>query len=365
MKPAAAKFLGSFLVTLALVAAAIGSAQILQVQMSHRATATVRVLPGIESGMSVGTEVESVLQTEAGMILSEFILKPVVEKLDLNTAWGKCYNDGQKFKTVESWAILKACLKAAPVPGSVLIQIDVTRDNADETVKIANAVAQAYCDYRVDRRRRIAENTASNLVEISRIPLGKLTAARKKLEAAQGALAPDLRAQPPQRRSGDGAALENARSRYNQATVQIMSRSNQIESAMKSAPPNTNLIARVTVELTRLQADLLAAENDVASESRRLEALREYWAARENFERAEEMFAPFKKAADDAQAARSLSNKPPAVIEDRAERAATIKSHDVSRGALLFGIAGVLLVAGAGVLLSNQTRAGAKNQKVA
>jgi hypothetical protein len=355
MKPAAAKFLGTFLVALALVAAVVGIVQISRVQLIHRATATVHVLPGIEAGMPVGSEVKSVLQTEADMILSEFILKPVIEKLDFNVTWGKRYNDGQKFKSTESGEILKKSIKVSSLPNSALIQIDVTRDDADESVKIANAIAQSYCDYRVDRRRRINENTASNIAQISREPLEKLTAARMKVEAAQDALGADIRANPPQPPTGESKTVRAAQARYNQAMVQIMSRSNQVASITKSASPDTNVIARVEGELAKAQAELASAEKEVNVELQSLEALKAYWNARQNFESVEKMFAPFKKAAEEARAAAALSDKPPAGIENRAERAATIESHDVSRGVVMFGVAVVLLIPGLGVLMSLRT----------
>lgn len=365
MKPAPAKFLGSFLVALAVVAAAVGFTQIRQTQITYRATATIHVLPGIEAGMPVGTEVESVLKTEADMIRSEFILKSVIEKLDLNTVWGKRYNDGQILKTMESCEIAKKGLHIAALPNSALIQIEFTREDADEAVKFANAVAQAYCDYRVDRRRRIAESTASNLVEICKEPLEKLIAARTKLEATQNALAVDIRANPPQVPTGENRTLHAAQSRRNQASIEVMSRSTQLANAAKSASPDTNLIARLTADLSRFQSELAAAENAVNAESQRVEALKEYWRARENFESAERIFAPFKKAADEANAANSSSDKSPATIESRAERAATIESHDMSRGAICFGIAGVLLFVGAGQLWVSRTPTTADNQKVA
>lgn len=363
MKPAPAKFLGSFLVALAIVAVSVGFMQIRRTQITHRATATVHVLPGIETGMPVGTEVEAVLQTEADIIRSEFILKSVIEELDLNTTWGKRYNDGQKLKTMESCEIAKQGLKVASLPNSALIQIEFTREDANESVKFVNAVAQAYCDYRVDRRRRIAESTASNLVAICKEPLEKLNAARAKLVATQNALAADIRANPPQVPTGESKTLHAAQSRRNQANIETMSRSTQLANAAKSAPPDTNLIARLAADLTRFQGELVAAENDVNAEAQRVEALKEYWRAKENFESAERIFAPFKKAADEAKLANSSSDKSPATIESRAERAATIESHDMSRGAISFGIAVVLLLVGVSVLSASRTSAVSGDQK--
>ena len=182
---------------------------------------------------------------------------------------------------------------------------------------------------------------------------------------AQNALAPDIRTNPPALAKNETPALRAAQTRHNQATIQLISRSNRVANATRSASPDTNLIARITTELTRIQAELEAAKKDVNTESERFEALREYWEARENFESAEKMFAPFNKAAAEAQAAGSATNTPPAAIVEHAENTATIKAHDTSRGAISFGVAGVMLLVGAGVLLSNRTPIRSENQKAA
>ena len=363
MKSAPAKFLGSFLVALAVGAAAIGFVQVRQTQVTHRATATVHVLPGIEAGSPVGTEVEAVLQTEAGIIRSEFILKSVIEKFDLNNVWGKRYADGQKLKTTESCEIATKGLNVVAVPDSALIQIEFTREDADESVTLANAVAQAYCDYRVDRRRRIAETTASNLVAFCKEPLEKLNAARTNLEAAQNALAADIRATPPPVPTGENKALNAAQSRRNQASIGVMSRSTQLATATKSATPDAELIARLKSDLAGFQAELVAAESAVKAESQQVEALKTYWRAKENVENAERIFAPFKKVADEALVANSSADKSLATIASRAEHAATVESNDLSRGAVYFGIAGVLLFVGVIQLSAGRKSTSVANQK--
>lgn len=365
MKSAPAKFLGSSLVALSVVAAAVGFVQIRQTQSTFRAMATVHVLPGIETGSPVGTEVKAVLQTEADMIRSEFILKSVIEKLDLNNVWGKRYADGQKLKTTESCEIANKGLNIAAVPDSALIQIEFTREDADEAVAFVNAVAQAYCDYRVDRRRRIAETTASNLVELCREPLEKLNAARTKFESAQNALAADIRANPPPVPTGENKTLNAAQSRRNQASISVMSGTTQLATATKSATPDAELIARLKADLAGFQAALAAAESAVNTESQRVEALKVYWRAKDEVENAERIFAPFKKVADEAAAANSSNDKSLPSIQTRAERAVAVESNNPSRGVEYFTVAGVLLFVGAGKLWNSRKPAGIANQKVA
>lgn len=363
MKPASATFLGSFLVVLALVAVVVGVVQTRPTSGTHRAAAIIHVLPKIETGTPIGTEVQTVLKTEADLVRSEIILSPVVEKLDLNNAWGKRYNAGQKLKTMESCEIAKKRLNLETLPNSALIQIEITGDDAEEAVKIANAVAEAYCDYRVDRRRRIEETTASNLVEMCREPLAKVTAARTNLDAVQMALASEIRANPPPVPTGENKTLRAAQSRHTKATVEVMTRSTQLATATKSATPDTNLIAALTTHLERFQQELAAAANEVNAESQKVERLKEYWQARARVEMAEKIYAPFKKAADDARAENLNSEKSLAVIQSRAEQATLVNTRDLSRGKISFGVGAVLLLAGAGLLASIRTAPKADNQK--
>ena len=371
MNPTAAKFLGTFLIVLALVAAAIGLAQTRRVQLLHRATAVVQLerdetdLPGFKTGMPAGADMDYILKTEAELIPSEFILNPVIEKLDLNSIWGKRYNDRQKFKTTESREILKKCFSVMPVTGAARIQIVVTREAEEETLKIVNAVAQSYCDYRVDRRRKIAENGLAAIAEPFKSAEAKVLAAQKELEAAQGLLPPDLHTNPTQLSNNGSSALRDAQSSHNQARIQSLSLENQLQSAVRSTSPDTNFIAKTKAEITKVQAALVASSEAITAESRRVEALRAYWVAREKLESAGKMFAPFKQKSSEIQASGSSSNKPPANIVERTEKSEEVESRDASSGNLLFGIAGALALLGAGIFLTHRHPVAIENQKVA
>jgi uncharacterized protein involved in exopolysaccharide biosynthesis len=54
------------------------------------------------------------IQTKFEVLQAELILSRVIEELDLNTEWGKQYNNGQKLKTQESLVRLRGQLMLRP-----------------------------------------------------------------------------------------------------------------------------------------------------------------------------------------------------------------------------------------------------------
>jgi capsular polysaccharide biosynthesis protein len=92
------------------------------------------------------------IQTTLEIIQSELVLKRVIDVLDLNTKWGKKYSSGGTLKTAESLQILKQRLQLTPIRNTKLIAITAYSDDKNEAAKIANAVAEAYRDYRFESR---------------------------------------------------------------------------------------------------------------------------------------------------------------------------------------------------------------------
>jgi len=90
------------------------------------------------------------IQTEFQLMQSENVLGRVITKLNLNEAWGKKYNGGAPLKTDETMQILKGNMSLSPERNTKLIDITVYSEDKDETAKLANAIAEAYHDYRID-----------------------------------------------------------------------------------------------------------------------------------------------------------------------------------------------------------------------
>jgi capsular polysaccharide biosynthesis protein len=160
----------------------------------------------VERGGMVGYD-PYFIQTEFELIQSEIILGKVIEDLDLNKEWGKKYANGERLKTSETMALLKGRIDLRPVRNASLIGIRVFGEQAEEAARIANAVAAAYRDFRLNQRVEKAsagirgleaaeeENTAqirrirAEMAELSRAPgtpdTNRLDEAGKRIEGLQ------------------------------------------------------------------------------------------------------------------------------------------------------------------------------------
>ncbi len=78
----------------------------------------------------------------------------MVEALNLNVEWGKKYAGGEAFKTSETMEFLKRRMALSPVRNTKLIEITVYSDDKNEAARIANAVADAYQNYRLDQLKK-------------------------------------------------------------------------------------------------------------------------------------------------------------------------------------------------------------------
>jgi uncharacterized protein involved in exopolysaccharide biosynthesis len=97
------------------------------------------------------------VQTTFEIMQSQVVLSDVIARLDLNAKWGKKYNAGEKLKTDETMAILKGDMMLTPVRNTKLIAITVYSDDPKEAAQIANAIADAYRDYRIQSAHSSAE----------------------------------------------------------------------------------------------------------------------------------------------------------------------------------------------------------------
>jgi uncharacterized protein involved in exopolysaccharide biosynthesis len=126
------------------------------------------------------------IQTTFQIIQSELVLKPVVNNLNLNVEWGKKYFNGETLKTVETMEILKQRLQLAPVKNTKLIAITVYSDDRNEAAQIANAVAKAYQDYRVEARNVLAADTLATLQRQYEEQEKQIQEAQAEVDAAAG-----------------------------------------------------------------------------------------------------------------------------------------------------------------------------------
>jgi uncharacterized protein involved in exopolysaccharide biosynthesis len=113
--------------------------------------ATTRISVGIDDPESYDPYF---IQTELEIIQSEVVLGKVVEALNLNGEWGRKYAWGKTLTTSETVWLLKRRLNLHLVPNSRFLDISVTDGNPVEAAKIANAIAEAYRDFRINQNRQ-------------------------------------------------------------------------------------------------------------------------------------------------------------------------------------------------------------------
>ena len=105
------------------------------------------------------------IQTEFELLQSEMVLGRVIDNFDLNTEWGKKYANGDRLKTAETIALLKARMDLRPVRNTSLVEIRVSSEKPDEAARIANAIAEAYRAHRYEQRTELSKGGIRALEE--------------------------------------------------------------------------------------------------------------------------------------------------------------------------------------------------------
>lgn len=349
-------------VLLLILAAGVGITGFILLRQSEplfQSSAAVRVVRDetdlVELGdrAPAGLDTAFFLQNEAELVRSDLILQKVIERLDLNHEWGNRFNDGQKFKTSETAEMLKARCQVAPEPNDSLLRIRVASDTGPEAMKLAEALATAYCEYRVARRQRIAQDTIDALTVSYQENEAKVRRAAERVEQARQALDPAVRDQnpPPQPASATEGALPELRRALTRMTMIYMAQSNQL-ALSHSLPADERQKLEAQVERTR--AALTDTNAAVQGEARKQETLRAYWLARLELEKAETMFAPYKDTVAAKRSELGSLKNPPAYIAETASPAKTLPAHKAMAGKGCLIGAGVLLVAGAGLFFTSR-----------
>lgn len=87
------------------------------------------------------------IQNECEVLQSEAVLGKAIDDIDLNKEWGKKYANGDRLKTSETMALLRARMDLRPVLNTSVIEIRIYSEKPDEAAKIANSIAVAYRDH--------------------------------------------------------------------------------------------------------------------------------------------------------------------------------------------------------------------------
>jgi Mg-chelatase subunit ChlD len=119
-------------------------------------------IPGMSDGRQYGAYDPNFIQTTFETIKSERVLSNVVSRLNLQSAWAD-KNGGQKLTLEAALSRLKSQLDLQPVRNTKIISIGVTSDDPAEAAKLANAVSEAYRDYRLASRQALTRNGTAAL----------------------------------------------------------------------------------------------------------------------------------------------------------------------------------------------------------
>jgi capsular exopolysaccharide synthesis family protein len=155
----------AIIITVFLITAIIATAVTLLLPESYASTVQIRIEPDIVadiSGVSAGNITYAsydayFIQTEFEVIQDRVVLGKVIEALNLNELWGKRYFGGATLKTSEAMEFLKRRMSLNPVRNTKLIGITVYSEDKNEAARIANAIAEAYRDYRLNIRRQLTK----------------------------------------------------------------------------------------------------------------------------------------------------------------------------------------------------------------
>jgi capsular exopolysaccharide synthesis family protein len=155
----------AIIITVFLITAIVATAVTFLLPESYASTARIKIEPDVVKDIrSVGGEAPYAsydpyfIQTEFEIIQDRVVLGKVIEALNLNAEWGKKYFGGEMLKTPETMEFLKRRMSLMPVRNTKLIGITVYSEDKNDAARLANAIAKAYRDYRLDLRRQLTLN---------------------------------------------------------------------------------------------------------------------------------------------------------------------------------------------------------------
>ena len=151
----------AIIITVFLITAIIATAVTFILPESYASTCKIKVENDVNDSPGGSSMTPSMMpydpyfiQTTFEIMQSSLVLSNVISTLNLNVEWGKKYFNGETLKSTETMEILKQRMALAPVRNTKLISITVYSDDAKEAALLANTIADAYKNYRLDTRRQ-------------------------------------------------------------------------------------------------------------------------------------------------------------------------------------------------------------------
>jgi capsular exopolysaccharide synthesis family protein len=155
----------AIIITVFLITAIVATAVTFLLPESYASTARIRIEPdsiaditGVGSHVTYAPYDPYFIQTEFEIIQDRVVLGKVIEALNLNVEWGKKYFGGETLKTPETMEFLKKRMSLMPVRNTKLIGITVYSEDKNDAARLANAIAEAYRNYRLNLRKQLTLN---------------------------------------------------------------------------------------------------------------------------------------------------------------------------------------------------------------
>ncbi len=162
----------AIIITVFLITAIIATAVTFILPESYASTTRIKVeaegadIPGMTTqSTAMGGFDPYFIQTTFEIMQSQLVLSNVITKLNLNEVWGKKFLNGETLKSTETLQILKGRMSLSPVRNTKLINITVYSDDRIEAAVQANAIAEAYKDYRLQSRRQLTDGGLAKMQE--------------------------------------------------------------------------------------------------------------------------------------------------------------------------------------------------------
>ena len=158
MKNPQTKIIGLALLASGLILFSYGLFIVLQPNQ-YEATTRIKIEPCVDDAGSLNPQPSDYdpyfIQVTFEIIQSEVVLGQVATNLNLADSWSKKYFDGKPAAASQIIRRIQSHMKLASVRGARLISVSFISDDPGETAQIANAVAEAYRNWREENRRHL------------------------------------------------------------------------------------------------------------------------------------------------------------------------------------------------------------------
>ena len=228
----------AIIVTVFLITAIIATAVTFILPVSYSSSSQIKIEPDSSSDINPMSGLGSTspgydpyfLQTELEILQGPEVLGKVIDKLNLNAVWGKKYGVDM-FKTSETLEFLKRQVSLSPVRNTTLVDITVYSSDKKEAADIANAIAKAYQEYRLERHTQLTVGGIKVLEEKYQSEAQQLQAMRTHVDSLRKEL--DVTDNDPQSLVPSPTLTQEQLRQYNDTMMEGQSRYNRFKEQLE------------------------------------------------------------------------------------------------------------------------------------